>query len=176
MTPAWSSWDLWNLIVVAILILGFFAAYKIMAMRDARNMRVALVTLGGLPLLAYGMGSIAYECGHPVAIVRAAFICVVVLLPPSLFFLFIWTRKESLFNQYVASLDRLGLLRKRQLRVARAGARHYPVEDGIRLERRVRSYLDRFSAVYGTLPAATVNRFLSNCSTPPSCSVATGRF
>jgi hypothetical protein len=80
----------------------------------------------------------------------------------SLFFLFIATRRESLFNQYAGSLDRLGLLRKRQLRVANAEARHYPVEDGLRLARRVKSYLDRFSAVYGTLPAETVNNFLAS--------------
>jgi hypothetical protein len=43
-------------------------------------------------------------------------------------FLFIATRRESLFNQYATSLDRLGLLRKRQLRVATMDARHYPVE------------------------------------------------
>ncbi len=46
--------------------------------------------------------------------------------------------------------------------MANAEARHYPVEDGLRLARRVKSYLDRFSAVYGTLPAETVNNFIAS--------------
>jgi hypothetical protein len=41
-------------------------------------------------------------------------------------------------------------------------ARHYPLETGLMFARRVKSYLDRFSAVYGTLPAETVNSFIAN--------------
>jgi hypothetical protein len=127
-----------------------------------RNTRVALVTFGGLPLLAYVLGSIACTLRDPIAVARVAFIYMAVLLPASLFFLFIATRRESLFNQYVTGLDRLGLLRRRQLRVATVDARHYPVETSLMFARRVKSYLDRFSAVYGTLPAETVNSFIAN--------------
>ena len=166
MDISWKSWNLLAAIVLALLYLLVFHMLRRWETEDTRatlrNTRVALVTFGGLPLLAYELGSIACMLGNPIAVARVAFVYMAVLLPASLFFLFIATRRESLFNQYATSLDRLGLLRKRQLRVANAEARHYPVEDGLRLARRVKSYLDRFSAVYGTLPAETVNNFLAS--------------
>ena len=166
MNIAWTSWNLLAAILLAILYLFAFQMLRRWETEDTRatlrNRRVALVTFGGLPLLAYELGSIACMLGNPIAVARVAFIYMAVLLPASLFFLFIATRRESLFNQYAGSLDRLGLLRKRQLRVANAEARHYPVEDSLRLARRVKSYMDRFSAVYGTLPAETVNNFLAS--------------
>ena len=166
MNISWTSWNLLAAILLAILYLFAFQMLRRWETEDTRatlrNRRVALVTFGGLPLLAYELGSIACMLGNPIAVARVAFIYMAVLLPASLFFLFIATRRESLFNQYAGSLDRLGLLRKRQLRVANAEARHYPVEDSLRLARRVKSYMDRFSAVYGTLPAETVNNFLAS--------------
>ena len=166
MNISWTSWNLLAAILLAILYLFAFQMLRRWETEDTRatlrNRRVALVTFGGLPLLAYELGSIACMLGNPIAVARVAFIYMAVLLPASLFFLFIATRRESLFNQYAGSLDRLGLLRKRQLRVANAEAIHYPVEDSLRLARRVKSYMDRFSAVYGTLPAETVNNFLAS--------------
>lgn len=163
---SWKSWNLLAAILLTLLYLLVFRMTKRWETEDTRialrNTRVALVTFGGLPLLAYVLGSVACMLSNPVAVARVAFVYMAVLLPASLYFLFIATRRESLFNQYATSLDRLGLLRKRQLRVANAEARHYPVEDGLRLARRVKSYLDRFSAVYGTLPSETVNNFLAS--------------
>lgn len=154
----------WNLIAVVVATGIFFAAYVVMQRygNRAKNMRAALLTLGGVPLLAYGLTVIAFQCGHPVAVARTVFVALAVLLPPSLFFLFVATRRESLFNQYTASLDRLGLLRPRQLRVADVPSKSYTVEDTARLRRRVRGYLDRFSAVYGALPQETVVGFLDS--------------
>ena len=163
------SWTTWNLLAAIFLTLLYLFAFQMMKRWETevtraplRNTRVALVTFGGLPLLAYVLGSIACMLSDPIAVARVAFIYMAVLLPASLFFLFIATRRESLFNQYATSLDRLGLLRKRQLRVATMDARHYPVETSLMFARRVKSYLDRFSAVYGTLPAETVNNFIAN--------------
>jgi len=159
----------WNLLAATLLVLLYLLVFHLMKRWETgdtrvtlRNARVALVTFGGLPLLAYLLASIACTLSNPIAVARVAFIYMAVLLPASLFFLFIATRRESLFNQYVTSLDRLGLLRKRQLRVATAGAKHYPMETDLIFARRVKSYLDRFSAVYGRLPAETVNDFLAS--------------
>ena len=163
------SWTTWNLLAAIFLTLLYLFAFRMTKWWETevtrvplRNTRVALVTFGGLPLLAYVLGSIACTLSDPIAVARVAFIYMAVLLPASLFFLFIATRRESLFNQYATSLDRLGLLRKRQLRVATMDARHYPLETRLMFARRVKSYLDRFSAVYGTLPAETVNNFIAN--------------
>jgi len=165
MVLATQDWNLCAALLLAALFLIAFLVMKLFGSRGGarqaiKNARAALVTFGGLPLLAYLLASAAWELGQPIAVARAAFVYIAVLLPASLFILFIATRRESLFNSYAANLDRLGLLRKRQLRVADADARHYPVEDNLRLTRRVKSYLDRFSAVYGTLPEETVNDFL----------------
>jgi hypothetical protein len=166
MNISWTTWNLLAAIFLALLYLFVFHMTKRWETEDTRvalrSTRVALVTFGGLPLLAYVLGSIACTLGDPIAVARVAFIYMAVLLPASLFFLFIATRRESLFNQYATSLDRLGLLRKRQLRVATMDARHYPVETSLMFARRVKSYLDRFSAVYGTLPAETINSFIAN--------------
>ena len=166
MYASWKAWNLLAAIVLTLLYLLVLHATKRLETDGTRvtlrNTRVALVTFGGLPLLAYVMGSIACMISDPIAVARVAFVYMAVLLPASLFFLFIATRRESLFNQYATSLDRLGLLRKRQLRVANGDARHYLVEDDLKFTRRVKSYLDRFSAVYGTLPVETINSFLAS--------------
>jgi hypothetical protein len=163
--PAWingiSALE-WNLLLVLLLTALFCFLFWIANRQSTKSMKVALVILFGVPLLIYAIGSMAYETESLVPAVRAAFDCVVVLLPASLFFLFIATRRESLFNTYATNLDRLGLLRKRQLRIANTQAVHYPVENWLRLTRRVRSYLDRFGAVYGTLSPDKVTRFLES--------------
>jgi hypothetical protein len=166
MTISWTTWNLLAAILLTLLYLLVFHLLKRWETEDTRvtlrSTRVALVTFGGLPLLAYVLASIACTLSNPIAVARVAFIYMAVLLPASLFFLFIATRRESLFNQYAVSLDRLGLLRKRQLRVASADAKHYPMETSLMFARRVKSYLDRFGAVYGTLPAETVSNFLAS--------------
>ena len=129
MDISWKSWNLLAAIGLALLYFIVFYTLKRWETEDTRatlrNTRVALVTFGGLPLLAYELGSIACMLGNPIAVARVAFVYMAVLLPASLFFLFIATRRESLFNQYATSLDRLGLLRKRQLRVSNGDAKHY---------------------------------------------------
>jgi hypothetical protein len=155
-------WLGWNVTVLLLLALAFCISYSVMKRWKANNMRVALVTFGGLPLFAWILGTVGWELDNELAVARAAFVYAVVLLPPSLFFLFIATRRESLFNNYATNLDRLGLLRKRQLRVADSGKTHYPVEDDLRMSRRVKGYLDRFGAAYGSLPEDKVNSFLDD--------------
>jgi hypothetical protein len=156
------NWSQWNAVIVLLLVIAFCGCLWVATKNGLKSVRIALVTLFGLPLLIYVVGTLAYQVGIEVPVVRSAFDLIVVLLPASLFFLFIATRRESLFNSYATNLDRLGLLRKRQLRIANIPSVHYPVEDWLRLTRRVKSYLDRFGAVYGTLPTPTINSFLDS--------------
>jgi hypothetical protein len=158
------SWGSLNIFLVLVLTIALFVVYRMTKNDGNRSIRIALVTFGGLLLLMYGVASVAFWLSDPVAVVRLAFDCVVVFLPASLFFLFIATRKESLFNQYATSLDRLGLLRRRQLRLRDVDPRKYPVESDERWRVRVKSYLDRFGAVYGTLPPQNVDAFLASLS------------
>jgi hypothetical protein len=73
-------------------------------------------------------------------VLRVVFIVLVCLLPATMWYLFIATRKASLLNEFLANLGRLGLLR------TTAG------ETSAARNRRVSSYLQKFEAMYGDLP------------------------
>ncbi len=87
----WKSWNLLAAILLALLYLLVFHMTKRWETADTRialrNTRVALVTFGGLPLLAYVLGSIACTLSNPIAVARVAFVYMAVLLPASLYFL-----------------------------------------------------------------------------------------
>jgi hypothetical protein len=94
-----------------------------------------------------------------ILIVSAAF------FPAMLYFLFISARRQSLFNAFTTYLGRLGLLR----RWWSAGPDpDDPAKTSLALEtpsshrRRLRSYLDRFGAVYGSLPDEFCNKVLDS--------------
>jgi hypothetical protein len=181
---SWSARE-YNTIAALALALVFVISFQVMKFwggthrgshgrASSRNSRAALITFGGPPILAYVLTTIGWWMDRPGGVARAAFVYIAAVLPASLFVLFIATRRESLFNSYTANLDRLGLLRKRQLRVSSATNQHLTVEDNLRLTRRVKSYLDRFSAVYGSLPDATVTEFLNSVKSEETGSVRAG--
>jgi hypothetical protein len=128
--------------------------------RTDDRMRVGLITFIGAPfVLLLMIGLVIFFPPYAYMLIRCVFIVLAILIPPSLFFLFIATRRESLFNAYTSNLDRLGLLGARRLSSAESnGGRHLESEASRR--RRIKSYLDRFGAVYGTLKADFVDRFL----------------
>jgi len=82
--------------------------------------------------------------------VRAVFLVVVCLLPATMWYLFLVTRKASLLNEFLANLDRLGLLRKAAS------------EDDASKARRVQSYLQKFEAIYGDLPSNIYDEVLNH--------------
>jgi RimJ/RimL family protein N-acetyltransferase len=84
-------------------------------------------------------------------------------LPAMLYVLFISTRRESLFNAFAANLERLGLLRRWWTAgpdPGRADATLLRLEVPAFRTRRIKSYLDRFGAIYGGLPDKFVKEFL----------------
>jgi hypothetical protein len=87
---------------------------------------------------------------YQVTAVRAVFLVVVCILPATMWYLFLVTRKASLLNEFLANLHRLGLLR-----IAFN-------EDEASRARRVQSYLQKFEAIYGDLPASIHDDVLSN--------------
>lgn len=103
--------------------------------------RAALVMFVAAPALIFLLGGVAVlpERLHLVAL-RAALLLVVCLLPAILWYLFITTRRASLLNEFLANLDRLGLMHEQ------AGEQDVPKR------RRISGYLQRFGAVYGDLP------------------------
>ena len=96
---------------------------------------------------------------------RLILIASAAFFPAMLYFLFISARRQSLFNAFTTYLGRLGLLR----RWWTAGPDlEEPAKTSLALEtplshrRRVRSYLDRFGAVYGSLPDEFCEKFLDS--------------
>lgn len=80
---------------------------------------------------------------YRVAAIRGLFISVVTLLPATMYYLFITTRKYSLLNEFVSNLHRLGLLEGNG-------------DDHVRRLRAL-AYLQKFEAAYGPLPAALMD-------------------
>ena len=103
--------------------------------------RAALVMFVAAPALISLVGGVAVLPEHlQLVAIRAALLLVVCLLPSILWYLFITTRRVSLLNEFLANLDRLGLMREQ------AG------EGEVTMRRRISGYLQRFGAVYGDLP------------------------
>ena len=109
--------------------------------RSTATTRAAIFIFVILPALLILVGSVAVlPQSYQLTALRVAFLVVVCLLPGMMWYLFLVTRKASLLNEFLANLDRLGLLQ------AAAG------EDEASRKRRVKSYLQKFEAIYGDLP------------------------
>jgi hypothetical protein len=98
-------------------------------------------------------------------LLRLGFLSAAIFLPASLYFLFIAARRESLFNAFTTNLTRLGLLR----RWWTAGPTQSPsidrktslvLETQTCFHRRIKSYFDRFAAIYGSFDEGQVDRFV----------------
>jgi hypothetical protein len=105
----------------------------------------ALLTFGITPLLlAIVLVLVLAPPGWQFGLLRIGVIFVVCLAPPSLYYLFIVTRKGSLLNEFVANLARLGLLTRRV-----TGPNW---ETDTERRRRVEAYLQKFEAAFGQIP------------------------
>lgn len=115
------------------------------------NTRAAMVIFVVVPLLVTSVGSVVVlPTRYQLTALRVVLLMVVCLLPAAMWYLFIVTRKASLFNEFLANLNRLGLLVRG------------PGEDLLSRNRRVSSYLQRFEAVYGDLSEAIHQDVLEN--------------
>jgi GNAT superfamily N-acetyltransferase len=132
------------------------------ALSDKPTRRVAFFIFVCGPILFLSMFA-ASLIGLAPLVLRLVLLFAATFLPAMLYFLFISTRRESLFNAFTANLERLGLLRRWW--TAGPDPRHADATL-LRLEipasrtRRIKSYLDRFGAIYGGLPDKFVTEFL----------------
>lgn len=146
-----------------IAIFGYAIAGGIFIFRRTNDkVRVALITFLGIPLvLSVLILSVFFFSPKAHIFIRCVFIFLAIMIPASLFFLFIATRRESLFNAYTANLDRAGLLRPRRLfPTANDDSKGVVLESESSRKRRIKSYLDRFGAAYGSLQPDFVDKFL----------------
>jgi hypothetical protein len=98
-------------------------------------------------------------------LLHIVFLSGAIFLPASLYFLFIAARRESLFNAFTTNLSRLGLLRRwwtagpsptavgnRKTSLILEGRTCY--------HSRIKSYFDRFGAIYGSVEKENFEEFL----------------
>ena len=113
-----------------------------------------------------------------VPLIRLVFLFTVTLFPGLLYYLFIAARRDSLLNEFVGNLDRLGLLDRQAVATrVRPSEPASPLDDatGAAAEPdrltwaiepdesrnlRIRTYLERFEAIYGRLPDGLIERIL----------------
>jgi hypothetical protein len=103
-------------------------------------------------------------------LLRLGFLSGAIFLPASLYFLFIAARRESLFNAFTTNLTRLGLLRRwstagpnQKTGMAEPNNRNttFIPETRTCFRARIKSYFDRFGAIYGSIEKGNVEKFLN---------------
>lgn len=133
----------WVLAVGIALVLGVLFVRPIrerFASTTAKG-RMGIFVFGVIPgvLLSFGMVVLLPE-RFQVAALRIIFLVPVCFLPAIMYYLFMATKKNSLFNEFIMNLDGLGLLELR------------PKEAEGERKNRVLAYQQRFEAVYGAVP------------------------
>ncbi len=124
--------------------------------------RTGLIVFAVLPvILLLVTGIVLLPESYRVVAMRGLFLTVVVLLPATMYYLFIVTRKDSLLNEYIAILDRLGLMQPNRLKLhcEEGDNGSYELLLGPRL--RIETYLQRFEAAYGPIGVESREEFMS---------------
>ncbi|MBM4440092.1 MAG: hypothetical protein FJ027_06710 [Candidatus Rokubacteria bacterium] len=148
-TP-WSPW-LFGAGLLFLVSIPFWFENGRKWMKASASRQGALLTFGVAPLLlAIVLAIVLASPGWQFGLLRIGFLLVACLTPPSLYYLFVVTRKASLLNEFLANLARLGLLTPRWVHVAGEDARW---ETETERRRRVEAYLQKFEAAFGQVPA-----------------------
>lgn len=141
--------NIWPIgIIVAIALLAILISWiRSGGFTVSVKRRIAIINYGAIPILLALVVAIYILPHYHVVILRSFFLLIVCLLPATLYYLFIASSKSSLLHEYFTNLSRLGLLDRQVL----GGGKD---ECESELERRVRvmSYIEKFEAVYGSIP------------------------
>lgn len=150
----WNNDEAWNFIVrnaVPVAIVVVAVALVIYFQRERltgpTHRGVTLIIFIAIPILVLLVWAVAMlPAPYQIVLLRSVFLLIVCLLPATMYYLFITSRKSSLLQEYFTNLSRLGLL-GRQGQESRTGARV-----------RVMSYVQKFEAVYGAVPGALAEK------------------
>ena len=156
-------------VVFVILILLFAPTTKKILAQATPTKRAVYVFYVLIPVLvAIFLGTVFLAPGYTPNVLRVVFLGIVILLPATMYYLFIATRKVSLLNEFINNLDRLGLL-------TLPSDRQIPAEERERLgrsrERRFESYLRKFEALYGPVPDQDLRKALWGVSDDAQTSI-----
>jgi hypothetical protein len=114
------------------------------------NTAAAVVIFVVTPVILIGIGAPMEMPDYRVLSYRSFLVLTLCLLPATMWYLFIITRRASLLNDFVTSLNRLGLLQPME----------YEGGDGPARQRRVYAYLQKFEASYGPLSRTARRKIL----------------
>lgn len=148
--------NLWIVIGLVIAIPGFVflpAVRKWFSNAQTRNKVSAIVFGLGVILIALVLSITVLENQYQVPAIRIIFLTATCLFPGSLYYLFVATRRYNLLNEYLTTLQRLGLFRWRS------------GESQADKRRRIRTHIESFEAVYGRLPSDLVEQLLHDLVT-----------
>ena len=143
------SWIRHNLawfapVAAAVVAVAIVALLGLWAKTKSSTLRAAVFLLVVFPAAALGTAGIFWmPTAGQLVTMRAVVLCVLVFTPALMWWLFIATQRASLLNEFIANLDRLGLLGK---------ANRDASEGDSARETRIISYLQKFEATYGGLP------------------------
>jgi hypothetical protein len=156
----WNSPQTQNFLLRNRLPLGIIAALAFVAVGVAwfrRDMleasakrKIALIIFVSIPILLALLGAVLLlGATYQIALLRSVFLLIVCLLPATMYYLFIASRKSSLLQEYFTNLARLGLFDLQTV-----GGSGCKANFESELERRVRvmSYIQKFEAAYGQIP------------------------
>ncbi|MGH2701705.1 MAG: hypothetical protein ACRDJ2_08015 [Actinomycetota bacterium] len=134
----------WVLIAGVVVILASLAFPSVRARisKATPRSREAMLSFVVAPLLLLVVGTVVFMPDrYQVPVLRAIFLAIVCLLPASMWYLFIATRKSSVLNDFVSNLNRLGLL-------DRDDDPNDQVKEAM-FRRCVYTYIQKFEAIYG---------------------------
>jgi hypothetical protein len=147
----------WQYMVIVLVVVIAILLMLRPAMSTGQK-RMTFVVFIVVPLVVGLLGAVPLlDPRYQVSVLRVVFIAVVTLLPATMYFLFISTRKYSLLNEFICNLHRLGLLDERADRV---GLDTGPPSESVQRVRLV-AYVQKFEAAYGTLPVSLMDAIRS---------------
>lgn len=128
-------------VAVVVAIVGLVAVW---AKKKSSNLRATVYLLVVVPVVGFGTATIfMLPTAAQLVTLRAVALSVLVMTPALMWWLFIATQRASLLNEFIANLDRLGLL---------DADSSDDGESAPARETRISSYLQKFEATYGALP------------------------
>ena len=124
----------------------------------------AIIIFAVLVILAFFVLVFVIPLEYQAAVLRLIFITVVCTLPAVMYYLFIATKKNSLLNELTINLVRLGLLEPDRV-PAELQLAGLAGENQQERENRIKTYVQKFESVYGSVPTY-LSTFLLNPTDP----------
>jgi hypothetical protein len=174
----WRDWINSGQLYIAFLVIYITIVSWLFVLRYIRGRplvrQVGFLIFFGFPLMSMLIYTLFILLSETSAFVRAdmlrgGFIVLCLLLPGGLYFQFVGSRRDSLLNSFIVVVDRLGLFDYRKMfqspafvtggtetAAARPGRGPYVQETEFSRARRIRSYFERFEAIYGPLPSGAI--------------------